>query len=115
MLTANRNGRRTLANLLGELVPQRFADTFAGYANKPLSELSNLEIDEIGARFNSWQAKFSETEGYDRAEVTLGGESKPAVDGTWIHMPANLKHSVRAKSPTVMLLILLKGHPSAPV
>ena len=75
MLTANRNGRRTLANFLGELVPQRFADTFAGYANKPLSELSNREIEEIGALFNSWQARFSETEGYDRAEVTLGGVS----------------------------------------
>lgn len=42
------------------------------------------------------------------AEVTLGGETKLAVDGTWIHMPANLKHSVRTKLPTVMLLILLK-------
>ncbi|MEQ1644964.1 MAG: NAD(P)/FAD-dependent oxidoreductase, partial [Pyrinomonadaceae bacterium] len=75
MLTANRHGRRTLANSLGELVPQRFADAFAGNANKPLSELSNRDIEEIGARFNSWQAKFAETEGYDRAEVTLGGVS----------------------------------------
>ncbi len=31
--------------------------------------------------------------------------SKP---GTWAHMPAGLKHSVRAKTPVVMLLILLK-------
>nr|MBP7475470.1 aminoacetone oxidase family FAD-binding enzyme [Pyrinomonadaceae bacterium]MBP9109408.1 aminoacetone oxidase family FAD-binding enzyme [Pyrinomonadaceae bacterium] len=75
MLTANRHGRRTLANFLGELVPQRFADAFAANANKPLSELSNRDIDDIGALFNSWQAKFSETEGYDRAEVTLGGVS----------------------------------------
>lgn len=75
MLTANRNGRRTLANFLGELVPQRFADAFAVISNKPLSELSNREIEEIGALFNSWQARFSETEGYDRAEVTLGGVS----------------------------------------
>ncbi|MBK9529908.1 MAG: NAD(P)/FAD-dependent oxidoreductase [Acidobacteria bacterium] len=36
MLTANRRGRRTLANFLGELVPQRFADAFAANANKPL-------------------------------------------------------------------------------
>lgn len=49
------------------------------------------------------------------AEVTLGGEIRPAIEGTWIHMPANLKHSVRTKSPTVMLLILLKGPSSAPV
>jgi predicted Rossmann fold flavoprotein len=75
MLTANRHGRRTLAKFLGELVPQRFADAFAANANKPLSELSNRDIDDIGALFNSWQVKFSETEGYDRAEVTLGGVS----------------------------------------
>ncbi len=75
MLAANRHGRRTLANFLGELVPQRFADAFAANSNKPLNELSNRDIDEIGALFNSWQAPFSETEGYDRAEVTLGGVS----------------------------------------
>ncbi len=75
LLAANRRGRRTLANFLGEIVPQSFADAFAANANKPLSELSNREIEDIGALFNSWQANFSETEGYDRAEVTLGGVS----------------------------------------
>lgn len=74
-LAANRHSRRTLANFLGEFAPQRFTDAFAAHANKPLTELSNREIDEIGALFNSWQARFSETEGYDRAEVTLGGVS----------------------------------------
>ncbi len=73
-LAANRHGRRTVANFLGEFVPQRFADAFIP-ANKPLSELSKREIDEIGREFNSWQAKFAGTEGYDRAEVTLGGVS----------------------------------------
>ena len=31
-----------------------------------------------------------------------------AQTGTWIHMPANLKHSVHTKTPVVMLLLLLK-------
>lgn len=74
-LAANRHSRRTLANFMGEFAPQRFADAFAATANKSLNELSNREIGEIGALFNSWQAKFTETEGYDRAEVTLGGVS----------------------------------------
>jgi quercetin dioxygenase-like cupin family protein len=42
------------------------------------------------------------------AEVTLGGTSVSAQSGSWIHMPPQLQHSIRAKSPTVMLLLLLK-------
>lgn len=76
-IAANRHGRRTLANFLSDHAPKRFAEAFAGaLAEKPLSELSNKEIAEIGRRLNSWQASFSDTEGYDRgAEVTLGGVS----------------------------------------
>jgi quercetin dioxygenase-like cupin family protein len=43
------------------------------------------------------------------AEVTLGNEKAAASAGTWIHMTAQLPHSIRAKSPVVMLLLLLKG------
>ena len=46
------------------------------------------------------------------AEVTLGDESTTARAGTWIHMTAQLPHSIRAKSPVVMLLLLLKGAPT---
>ena len=42
------------------------------------------------------------------ATLTLGDEAIEAQPGTWIHMPANLKHSVRAKTSVVMLLLLLK-------
>jgi hypothetical protein len=28
--------------------------------------------------------------------------------GTWVHMPANLKHSIEAITPVLMLLVLLK-------
>jgi quercetin dioxygenase-like cupin family protein len=42
------------------------------------------------------------------AAVTLGGELLTATPGTWIHMAAGLAHSIAAKSPTVMLLLLLK-------
>ena len=43
------------------------------------------------------------------ATVTLGADSQNAAAGTWIHMPAQLPHSIRAKTPTVMLLLLLKS------
>jgi len=42
------------------------------------------------------------------AKVGLGDDVKDALAGTWIHMPAGLKHSIKANSPTVMLLVLLK-------
>lgn len=42
------------------------------------------------------------------ASVGLGEDLQEAQAGTWIHMPANLKHSIKAKSPVVMMLVLLK-------
>jgi quercetin dioxygenase-like cupin family protein len=43
------------------------------------------------------------------ADVTLGGDAVAASAGTWIHMPAQLPHSIRTKTPVVMLLTLLKN------
>ena len=45
------------------------------------------------------------------AALTLGSDPLKAGPGTWIHMPPGLKHSVRAETPVVMLLLLLKGQP----
>ena len=42
------------------------------------------------------------------AQLTLGDAAAAAQQGTWIHMPANLQHSIRATTPVVMLLLLLK-------
>ena len=42
------------------------------------------------------------------ATLTLGDETVEAQAGTWIHMTPELKHSVKAKTPVVMLLLLLK-------
>lgn len=43
------------------------------------------------------------------ARLTLGGDSMDAAAGTWAHMPPNLPHSIFAKTPVVMLLLLLKS------
>lgn len=42
------------------------------------------------------------------ATLTLGADTLEAGPGTWVHMPAGLRHSVRTKTPTIMLLLLLK-------
>ena len=43
------------------------------------------------------------------ARLTLGGDSMEAGAGTWAHVPPNLPHSILAKTPVVMLLLLLKS------
>jgi quercetin dioxygenase-like cupin family protein len=44
-----------------------------------------------------------------KAGLTLGGEARPAGPGTWVRMPAGMRHSVRAETRVVMLLLLLKA------
>ncbi|RIK75724.1 MAG: cupin [Planctomycetota bacterium] len=43
------------------------------------------------------------------ADVTLGADSMAVGPGAWFHMAPQLPHSIRAKTPVVMLLLLLKG------
>ncbi|MGQ0604747.1 MAG: cupin domain-containing protein [Anaerolineales bacterium] len=43
------------------------------------------------------------------AQLQFGGKAHAARPGTWVYMPANLPHSVRATTPLIMLLALLKG------
>jgi quercetin dioxygenase-like cupin family protein len=42
------------------------------------------------------------------ATLTLGDDRHDAKPGTWVHMPKGLRHSIQAKTPVVMLLLLLK-------
>jgi len=81
-LLANRSGRHTVAKVLAEFAPKRLVEALVSNVNRPLSELSNREIGKIGCGFNCWQARFSDTEGYARAEVTLGGVSTAELSST---------------------------------
>jgi quercetin dioxygenase-like cupin family protein len=42
------------------------------------------------------------------ADLTLGDEQLKASPGTWVHMQAKLKHSIRARTPVQMLLLMFK-------
>ncbi len=44
-----------------------------------------------------------------RLWVGLGEDFVELTPGSWVHMPANLRHSVMAIEPSVMLLTMLKG------
>ena len=77
LFTRGRQSRKHLANFLGEILPQRFADIFVKKecTNKPLYQMNDAEIGFVANLLNNWPVKFNMTEGYDRAEVTLGGVS----------------------------------------
>jgi predicted Rossmann fold flavoprotein len=77
MLTQERHRSQQLRNFLAGLLPQRFVEHFlpGGLGGKPLNRLSNDEVRAVASALHGWSVKFSGTEGYDRAEVTLGGVS----------------------------------------
>jgi quercetin dioxygenase-like cupin family protein len=62
--------------------------------------------EELSEHTSSMPAIIQIIEG--EAEIGLGERSRAANAGSWIRMQPNLKHSVKAKTPVVMLLTLLK-------
>jgi quercetin dioxygenase-like cupin family protein len=42
------------------------------------------------------------------ARLTPGGDTLEAKPGSWAHMPKGLRHSIQARTPVVMQLLLLK-------
>jgi predicted Rossmann fold flavoprotein len=75
ILEKNHSSRQNLDNFLSRFLPNRFAEIFTAqeFANKPLNQLSKKEIELIAGKLNDWQVKFAGSEGYHKAEVTLGG------------------------------------------
>jgi len=77
LLDENASSRQRLDNFLANYLPERFADRFTtqNFEVKPLNQYSKKELTRIAEMLNGWKVRFSETEGYGRAEVTLGGVS----------------------------------------
>jgi len=67
--------RRSLAPLLAEHWPRRFADAWCEREAppKPLADFKNVEIAALAQRLHAWPFHPAGTEGYATAEVTLGG------------------------------------------
>ena len=77
LLSKNHARHVKLDNFLSNYLPRRFVEIFAAtnLPDKPLDQLSRQEMKAIASDLNNWQVEFRDTEGYDRAEVTLGGVS----------------------------------------
>ena len=77
LLENNCENRQNLDNFLSRILPNRFAEIFTveQFSNKPVNQFGKIEREQIASKLNDWQIEFSGTEGYDKAEVTLGGVS----------------------------------------
>jgi predicted Rossmann fold flavoprotein len=71
----NSKSRIELINFFSNFFPNRFAEIFCGkyFISKPLNQYSKKELGIIAENFHSWNILPSGTEGFDKAEVTLGG------------------------------------------
>ncbi|MDQ4122616.1 MAG: NAD(P)/FAD-dependent oxidoreductase [Acidobacteriota bacterium] len=77
LLADSKNSRQELVNFLSQHLPSRFAEKFCAEftSSKPLNQYSPKEIERIAELLHNWRLRFDETEGYHKAEVTLGGVS----------------------------------------
>lgn len=75
ILRSKRLSEVTLSNLLAQYLPARFARAWSGLytQNRPLNRYSDKELEEIATLLQGWQLVPDGTEGYKKAEVTLGG------------------------------------------
>lgn len=69
--------KKTLGNYLSELLPARFAETWAiqYFESKPMKGFSEKELGKVADKLSNWEICLNETEGYAKAEVTAGGVS----------------------------------------
>jgi predicted Rossmann fold flavoprotein len=77
LLLENSDRKEKLSNFLAKYLPGRFSEIFVdeNTHDRPLNQIGRTELRAIGEVLNSWQIKFCDTEGYGRAEVTIGGIS----------------------------------------
>lgn len=75
LLEENHESKQTLINFLSRFLPNRFAERFTlqNFPNKPINQLSKREVSKIVQTLKNWKVFFEETEGWHKAEVTLGG------------------------------------------
>lgn len=84
LLRENSSRNEKLGNFLSRSLPERFAHVFVSsiVEDRPLNQFSHVELRTIGEQLNSWKMNFAQTEGYDRAEVTLGGIETDELSST---------------------------------
>ncbi|CAN5647778.1 NAD(P)/FAD-dependent oxidoreductase [soil metagenome] len=74
-LERERGAKTSLASLLGNYWPNRFAEAWAARhaPDKPLAHFRHRELADLEQLLHRWPMRCVGTEGYPKAEVTLGG------------------------------------------
>jgi predicted Rossmann fold flavoprotein len=74
-LLSQRSTSKELKTVLGQFLPQRFAQQWCERVipSRPLNTYSTSELETIAGNLQSWKIIVGGTEGYAKAEVTLGG------------------------------------------
>jgi len=75
LLVDERDSGKELKTVLSQFWPQRFAQAWATIqgGSKPMRQYSNKELRTIAERIHRWRITPNGTEGYRKAEVTVGG------------------------------------------
>ena len=76
--------RRSLGNVLAELIPRRLADVLLdaapGIRDRPLAEIRDHDLHALARPLQNWELTPDGTEGYRKAEVTAGGVDTRELD-----------------------------------
>jgi predicted Rossmann fold flavoprotein len=82
LLEAKRAKRQAVATVLAEHLPKRLAATLEQRERlpaRPLADIADRPLRALGELVNGWRVTPSGTEGYRKAEVTLGGVDTRAL------------------------------------
>jgi len=75
-MQAKQHSKKLVANALGAWVPSRLAEAWTGQDpawQRPVMEASDKALMHLAQRLGSWPLTPTGTEGYKKAEVTVGG------------------------------------------
>ena len=76
LLEAKQRSKKRIANELGTWLPSRLADVWTQHHDawqRPIMEASDKALAQLAQALNRWSLTPSGTEGYRKAEVTVGG------------------------------------------
>jgi predicted Rossmann fold flavoprotein len=76
LMAAKQHSKKRIANELHAWVPQRLADTWANQDpawQRPVIEASDKALQRLAHCLSAWPLRPTGTEGYKKAEVTVGG------------------------------------------
>jgi predicted Rossmann fold flavoprotein len=99
--------RAELRTVLGELVPTRLAAALAPDVGR-IGELPNKRLETLAQMLSGWRLSPSGSEGYAKAEVTLGGIDTNALSSQT--MMANCAHGLYAIGEAVDVTGWLGGY-----